>query len=304
MDRPRSPCSCEPDSHEIASFLLDAYENDQALYELLIKYTTGALIAEVILDFRHPSNMRDLKGVQIFLDTPFLMSLFDFGSKLSTKYAEMLYQQLQKSGATLATFRHSIEEFRDNADAVLTAKKEGWAYGETASRLVDPSFKIYATTFLPMLEQKIREKGIEIAALPSANVYRFFTTDEEKDLATRINFHHSLQARERDAQSIANIMRLRNGKTVGFSNIQACGTLFLTKNGTLVSITEKALLDSNRLHIREVPPCLTDRYFAGLLWVMCGGERDGLPEHRLLSNCARAVNSGIGVIAKMHEVLI
>lgn len=36
---------------------------------------------------------------------------------------------------------------------------------------------------------------------------------------------------------------------------------------------------------------------------MFGGEKGGLPEHRLLSNCARAVHSGVGVISKMHEIL-
>lgn len=287
----------------VASFLLNAYENNPALYQLLIKITTGALIAEVILDFRHPTSLTDLKGVQIFLDTPFLMSLFDLGSKLGTSYAEKLYQQLKQVGANLATFRHSIDEFRDNMKAVLEAKKEGRAWGETAIRLTDPNFKIYATTLLPVLEERIRQKDIEIAADPSANLYRYFPIEEEQELVGRITFHGSIQARERDAHSIACVMRMRNGKTVSFSNFQTCNSVFLTKNGSLVKIAENLLRELSKLHEGDVPPCITDRYFAGLLWIMFGGEKGGLPEHRLLANCARAVQAGDNVITKMHDIL-
>ena len=288
----------------VASFLLNAHENDPALYQLLIKITTGALIAEVILDFRHPTSLTDLKGITILLDTPFLMSLFDLGSKLGTSYAEKLYQQLKQVGANLATFRHSIDEFRDNMKAVLEAKKEGRAWGETAIRLTDPNFKLYATTLLPVLGDRIRQKGIEIAGDPSANLYRHFPVEEEQELIGRITFHNSIQARERDAHSIACVMRIRNGKSVSFSNFQSCDSIFLTKNGKLVKITEDLLHELSKLHEGDVPPCITDRYFAGLLWIMFGGEKGGLPEHRLLANCARAVQAGDNVISKMHEILV
>lgn len=287
----------------VASFLLNAHANKPDLFELLVKITTGALIAEVILDFRHPYGLKNLNGLQIFLDTPFLMSLFDLGSKLGTSYAAKLYKQLQEVGANLTVFRHTIDEFKDNLKAVLTAKSEGRAFGETASRLTDPIFKVYATTLLPILEHEISKKGIVIAVEPNANLYRFFTLEEEKELASRFTFHSSYQARERDAHSIACVMRFRSGVEVTFSDFQSCRSIFLTKNGGLVSITERQLRELGKLHERDVPPCITDRYFAGLLWIMYGGEKDGLPEHRLLANCARAVQASANVISKMHDIL-
>ncbi len=156
---------------------------------------------------------------------------------------------------------------------------------------------------MPILEHEISKKGIAIAVEPNANLYRYFTVEEEKELASRITFHSSYQARERDAHSIACVMRYRSGIEVTFSDFQSCKSIFLTKNGSLVSITESQLRGLGKLHESDVPPCITDRYFAGLLWIMYGGEKDGLPEHRLLANCARAVQAGGNVIARMHDIL-
>lgn len=287
----------------VASFLLDAKANNPDLYDLLIKITTGALVAEVILDFRNPVGLDNLNGIQIILDAPFLMLLFDLGSRVGKVYADKLFEQLKAKGATLSVFQHSLDEFRDNLNAVLNAKERGQAFGETAGRLTDPNFKMYATTLLPVLADRVKERGVSLIIPPPAPSYIYFTEDELTDLMGRINFHSSPVARERDARSIAYVMRLRGGRRVTYKEVKNCGSIFLTRNSGLVSITEKQLHKSGRLAQRDVPPCITDRYFAGLLWVMFGGARDGLPEYRLLANCARAVQSREDVIEKMHDIL-
>ena len=58
------------------------------------------------------------------------------------------------------------------------------------------------------------------------------------------------------------------------------------------------MLDSN-----EVPPALTDRYLAGLLWVLFGGKAGDLAPTLLLANCAAALEPRNDVIGKMHRFL-
>jgi hypothetical protein len=287
----------------VASFILHAKETNQQLYELIVKTATGVIVSEVILNFRNPQGINTLQGLTVILDTPFLMSMLDLSSEVRHGYAKRLAAQLSEKGAVLATFRHCIEEFRDNLKAVLTNYERGEAYGETAARLRQLQFRLYAGTLSTSIETRLKELGVVIISDPNAPLHRHFPQADEETLRTKITFHENWLARDRDAHSITDIIRLRAGKAVDFDSFSKCGYIFLTENAKLVRLASDYLVAANVYHERDVPPCLTDRYFAGLLWIMFGGESNLLTEARLIANCVRAVQPRRDVIAKMHRIL-
>jgi hypothetical protein len=287
----------------VASFLLDAKTSHQELYDLIIKTATGVLVSEVILNFRDPTNIKDLAGITVLLDAPFLMALLDLALPVRHTYASRLLAQLKEKGATVATFRHSIEEFRDSLKSVLANYEKGQAYGETASRLRNTQFRIYAGTLVTAIEPRLRDIGIEVQADPIAPQYRHFTDESADALRGRIGFHENALARDRDVKSIANVVRLRTGISVDFDQIRSCRYVFLSENDKLARLATKHLVTANIYREGQVPPCLTDRYFAGLLWIMYGGSSSNLTESRFLANCARAVTPSPDLIGKMHKIL-
>lgn len=287
----------------VASFFLHAKETNQQLYELLVKTATGVIVSEVILNFRNPQGVKTLQGLTVVLDTPFLMSMLDLSSEVRHEYAIRLAAQLSEKGATLATFKHCIEEFRDNLKAVLANFERGEAYGETAARLRQLQFRLYASTLSTSIETRLKELGVVIISEPNAPLHRHFPQTDEETLRSKITFHENWLARDRDAHSITDIIRLRAGKAVDFDSFSKCEYVFLTENAKLVKLATDYLVGANVYHERDVPPCLTDRYFAGLLWIMFGGENNVLTESRLIANCVRAVQPRRDVIAKMHRIL-
>lgn len=229
--------------------------------------------------------------------------MLDLSSEARHEYAIKLSTQLTQKGAKLATFTNCVEEFRDNLKAVLGNFERGEAFGETAARLRQLQFRLYASTLGTSLEQRLREVGVSVITDPNAPLHRHFPQAEEETLRTKITFHENWLARDRDAHSITNIIRLRSGRAFDFDQFSKCDYIFLSENAKLVKLATDYLINSNVYHERDVPPCLTDRYFAGLLWIMFGGESNTLAEARLIANCARAIQPRRDVIAKMHRIL-
>lgn len=287
----------------VASFFLDTKNRNPPLFEMLLRTAAGVVVSEVVLNFRNPHNLLSLNGLVVILDTPFLMSMLDLASEVRHEYSKRLATQLIEKGAVLATFRHCVDEFRDNLKAVLSNFERGEAYGETAGRLRQLQFRTYAATLTTSIEPRLRELGVQVVSEPTAPMYRHFPDTDVDELRRKITFHERWLARDRDAHSITNVIRLRSGKYVDFDHLGNAGYVFLSENAKLVNLATGHLVASKIYNERDVPPCLTDRYFAGLLWIMFGGENNSLTEFRLLANCVRAIQPRRDVIAKMNKIL-
>ena len=87
------------------------------------------------------------------------------------------------------------------------------------------------------------------------------------------------------------------------SGIGASDYLFITENTSVVKRAIKFLRERGLFFDGEVPPAITDRYLAGLLWVMYGGKAEDLTPKLLLANCAAALEPKNHLVAKMHRFL-
>lgn len=288
-----------------AAFILDTYHKDKSLYDLIVRLATGALVAEVVLNFQNPDAKVSLQGLTLILDTPFLMAALNVSGEEMYQVASSICDQLRENGAQLAVFDHSVEELKGNLKAVISAAEVGEGYGPTARRLPSPVFRAYASAIMQSPEARFKQDSIRIIPSPkSSTAYQFFTQEDQDEFEHSLGYGQTRKLRrERDAASIAVVMRLRMNKKARMSRFQTAGYLFLTSNPLLVERSQEFLRTRKLYADGDVPPAITDRNLAGLLWVLYGGKSIELPQHVLLANCAKAVEPRSDVIQQMHRFL-
>jgi hypothetical protein len=287
-----------------AAFVLDTFHKDKPLYELIVRVATGALISEVILNFQDPGDHVSLSGLTVILDTPFLMSAVDLSSEESYVLASAMCEQLREHGAKLAVFSHSVDELKDNLAAVVGYVSAGGGFGATARRLRNATFHAYATAILQAPEPRLRQSEIAVIKPPASDAsHQYFTGEDEQRLIGRLGYYENRVAQERDAASIAAVVRMRRNIRAKMGHFPRALYVFLTGNPWLAERSRTFMTAASIYAEDEVPPAFVDRYLAGLLWVLYGGKAGELPQHVLLANCAAVVEPRSDVIRQMHTFL-
>jgi len=289
----------------VAAFVNHVADTDKPTLELLVKVAEGALGAELVFDLQAPNVKSDLSKVTVILDTPIILSLLDLSDHQQHTYALELTSRITETKASMAVFSHSIKE----AEGVLFAVRKGimahgQAYGPTAYRLSDSAYRTYFETMIGAVETRLAERGIP--TLGSTQRYQYFTGDEEEELAQSLRFHllEKRIARERDASSVAETMRLRAGAHVPLEKIESCRYLFVTSNAVLQNQARGYLIRKAKIDRSEFSPIVTDRYLLGLIWLVFGGSSiDQLSTAKLLANCSAALRVRPDVISKTKMFL-
>jgi hypothetical protein len=288
-----------------ASFIVDIYQRDRPLYELVARITAGALVSEVVLNFQNPEANVSLNQLRVILDAPFLMDVLDLAGQDASRVAATVCEQLRANGAQLAVFRHSVEEMKENLGAVIGAVEAGEGHGPTARRLADRSFRAYASSIRQSPNARLDQEKIKVIDAPhNTRVFQWFTQEDQEQLYRSLGYYHNRKAQERDAASVAGVIRLREGLRVRMGKFQTCRTLFVTSNPWVADRSRRVLGKTRVYDESDVPPALTDRYLAGLLWVLYGGKAGELPGQVLLANCAAAIEPKADLIKRMHKFLV
>jgi len=287
-----------------AGFIVGLYREDRPLYEQVIKIATGALLSEVILNVQDPGKTASLLTLKLVLDAPFLMSLLNLSSEDSFFYSKELYNLLSEKGAVFEVFRHSVDEIISNLKGVRAGHQAGVGYGPTARRLRDATFAKYLDSTLGSIEDVIKRNKIRIIDVPdSVAAFQYFTDADEKDFYRSLGSFQNSLAQNRDAKSIAGTVRLRRGQTARMSHVYQAQYIFVSENQFVVDCARSFSLKKQIIKEGEVPPAVTDRYLAGLAWVLFGGKADEITQYQLLANCTAALEVRSDVQEKMLSFL-
>src|SRR5207249_3956402 len=144
----------------------------------------------------------------------------------------------------------------------------------------------FETMFGAVERRLVEEHGFRILEPTKQATFAHFTKDDEEALTRQLHFHllDKRLARERDASSVAETLRLRGGAHVPVERIDACKVVFLTSNGTLQGQSRDFLVKRKLITREEFSPIITDRFFCGLAWLLYGGKSgDALPTAKLLA---------------------
>ncbi|WP_155888346.1 hypothetical protein [Cupriavidus sp. WS] len=270
-------------------FVKNLKESNQPTFDLLGRLASSALLSEVVLNYRTPDKPGDFKGVTFVLDCPLLMDLLDLDSIDRHLATTDLINGLKGAGATLKAFEHSVDEVRDNIKAALAAYKQRNGHGNIGLRMRQSAeFVARAEAIQIEVTRFVKDLGVTIAKAPSGKVTeQYFSVAAENNLYSAIGPYGNDLAQERDAASVAAVMRLRSGKTASRSDFGAARYYFLTRNPKLAVLSEDSLIAQHVQTRDDMPPCMTDRTLAALLWLVRGNsDAPAISQALLLANCA------------------
>lgn len=277
----------------VASYVIGLQVTGGDRLALLAKVADGALAAELVLDLRAPHSVPRLTNTTVVIDTPLILSLLDLSSSQDKEDAKRLLSSVTEAGAKIAAFHHSIEEAEGVLVATNNARGFGEAYGPAIARLSNSRYRAYYESMTGKIASTWQQKHhFEIVQETATHFYKNFSGDDEEALTAHLRFSLAdrLLTRERDAKSVAETIRRLGGIRISINNIASCRMIFVTPNGTLARRTSSFLREKKFLQKGDFSPIVTNRYLAGLCWLISGGESTQSPTTaRLLSNCAAAL---------------
>lgn len=291
-----------------AEYALDIAEKDPDSFELLGRLVGGAIIAEVVLTLQSPSQEESLAGITIILDGPLVLDYLDLSTPELRDYAFDLFTMLRDARMNLAVFAHTVEEMKGTISGPLDAVAHGRPpFGPLGRRIShDPAHQTYARTLLDDLEGKLLETSIDVLdadQFRSEKYLELCTQEIEEALRNALgDLHFRLEPRERDAASLASVVRLRgSGRTRNFAEATV---LFITRNSHLAKRGNDLLVRKGLLRKEDFPPALSDRQIAGLLWFAVGGNVGEMSLKKLVANCATVLDPRGDVVSKIRQYLL
>lgn len=287
-----------------AGFIMSMFQNELAIYDLILRIATGAMVAEAVLNIQSPGSSANLNQLKVILDSPLVMRLLDLDEPSARDYARTLCEQLVAHGATLQVFRHSVDEMREAIDATVESWERSQGKGVLARRLGGRTYRQYVSSLRNDIEGELRRQNISTVSVPSTkDSYAFFSGDDEEAIFSELGHYDNALARERDAASIAAVMRLRRGRRVSMSQVHFSQYIFITSNPRVAGAAQDYTVRLKLLSESEVSPAFTDRYMASLLFVMFGGQGKEITHYQLLANCTAALEPQSEIIVSMHRFL-
>ncbi|AEA67075.1 Hypothetical protein; putative membrane protein [Pseudomonas brassicacearum subsp. brassicacearum NFM421] len=283
-----------------ASYILHTSVNNQSVFKQLINIASGAILAEYILNLREPNSLITLSALRLYLDGPLAMSYLDLNEEKTSQYTLMLIESLRAKGASLYIFKEHVDEVRDNLRAALNQDGSG-TRRPTYRRMQGPTFRTYAQGILSDLEGVLRRHQITIISTPKNPSY---FNDELMESLTQALGQYAYHARERDAHAVGGVLRLRAGKINSRSYFHECQHIFITENKRVASTSFDFAIHNIGYKENYVPPAVTDRYLAGLMFVLYGGKTaKELTHKKLLANCASALEPNHALLSKVTTFL-
>jgi hypothetical protein len=274
----------------VNSFVVDVSESNPDAFEFLVTLVKGSMLADVLyLPGTFEGAQRKFDKTKFYLDTSFVLRAIGFATREASEPAKELLGLLEKQCVRLRMFEHSRDELLAildyNARALTPGsqlplsppaeflRSEGW----TASDVED---------FIAKVPIKLSALGIEVVSKPG---YKKRLGIDETGLEQALKDalpEQREEARRRDIDSLAAIMRLRRGgSTHGLEN---CGAVLVTTNGALVRTASAFFRTSgNRA---GVSPVIHAHELTWIAWLKLPTAAPDLPRMQVIADSFAALN--------------
>lgn len=296
-----------------SQFLLDLKENSPTSFELVSSVAFANMAAEAIACFREPpSDLSPLDTLTVILDSPLLLDMLG----VNTEYAEYgteLLETIRASGAKAVVLDHCVVEAEVAISARLAALRSG--INDFSTR-IGVSAKV---DLLNALSNKVGDRafnrlGIEVKRDPEVSLHRYSQVavgNIEAEMNERMKNWRNIEAKEHDRKSVWSMLSIRDSNQP-CPKICDSKWIFLTRNSALVNIGNNAWatwLSVTTKHSASyvenwAPISMSDKQFAGYVWLRTGGGKSSIPLTRLLANCSAAVRPRADIKAKAYNLVI
>lgn len=297
----------------VSEFLLILRDKEPSDFEKVSDIAFANMAAEALACFNEPeSSSPELSSLTVYLDSPLLLDILGVNTEYAA-YGKELLALIHESGARPAILDHCIAEAESTIYAQLMHLRSG---------INSVSYNWGTTTqpdLLSALSNHVADRandqfGIEVQkdpviALHKAHQSAVGTIDEE--MTRRMQGWKSSEGRDYDKQSIWAMLRLRDTSMI-YRRICDAKSIFLTRNAIVVSIANNSWnvwLNETTRHSRSLighsaPVAMSDKQFAGYLWVRTGGTAASMSRARLLAHCSSAVRPRADVKARAYNLVL
>lgn len=297
----------------VSQFLLDLRENNPHGFERVSNVAFANMAAEAIACFREPTGEnKPLDSLTVYLDSPLLLDMLGVNAEYED-YGRELLEAIHESGAKPAVLDHCIVEAETAVKARLDFLRSGInqvasGWGTTA-----------APTALAALTGRVAERAeqrlrISVQRDPEVNLHRKAQTtvgDIESHMNSRMQAWRNEEAKAHDRKSVWAMISLRDTVEV-CPRLCDAKTLLLTRNTALVGIANESWrlwLKGATSHApakieRWAPVAVSDKQFAGYLWLRKGGGDGKISRARLLAHCSAAVRPRPDIKARAYNLML
>lgn len=297
----------------VSQFLLDLKDNNPPGFERVSNIAFANMAAEAIACFREPpvaeSSISDLT---VYLDSPLLLDMLGVNAEY-TDYGLELLEAIKASGATPAIFDHCIAEAESAIHAQLGYLRSG------VNRLSSHWGTSAKPDLLGALANNVGARASQRLAIavhpdPVINLHRISQPtvgDIETSMTARMQNWRNAEAKEYDRKSVWAMLSIRDGLEPS-KRICESKWILLTRNTALVGIANDAWntwITKTKKYGKSVaaswmPIAMSDKQFAGYLWVRSGGGDGSISKARLLAHCSAAVRPRADVKARVYNLVL
>ena len=274
------------DRYVLASYVNSVLDNESPHFEYLRLVAEGNIFAGAIFladTSAHPD--RKFRNTRIFFDTQFLLlALGHAGPSLQVPNTELL-TLLQRSGAKLGCFVHTLDEMQSGLTAIarhLSGRSGSKGYGPVYDhyRCIGAS-ESDVLLRVNRLDQDLEDFNIQIRNMPKLQAEHMISEKRlEETIANHLTYSNP-SALTRDIKSIEGVIQLRGDSAPRF--LETCGALFVTTNRPLVWAVQK--FTESALPEQRITVAITDVEVTNIVWLKQPSAAPDLPQRRLIATC-------------------
>lgn len=302
----------------INSFIKMVYEVDDQLFQCIVNFSMGHLVANSILYKELDRYRGKLKGVCFYFDTRIIFRLLGYEGNERQEIYHEFFKTLSNEGAKFFLFRHTYEEIES-----IMYESLNWVNNPK----YDPARANSVTRFF--VENSLDELDVQrrvnrltadleaneilsknIIEAPEKTTKTCFNIDEAKLHDFIINTYKksvpSFNEAEKeytiqkDIDSIAAIYKLRETNRPRI--IKNAGHIFLTTNGAL-AFSAKRYEKEETGDSYYLPACLTDIFIGTILWLQSPAKLLNVNIRKIVAQCYAALQPDARVLKQfLHKI--
>jgi hypothetical protein len=280
----------------VAQFLVDLRDRQPQLFDRVSDIAFASMAAEALACFSEPAaDKKDLKGLEMFLDSPLLLDVLGVNVDYAA-YGTELLSMITASGAQPCVFDDCVVE----AESVVAGQLAAIRSGNARANHFGSSAKPHVLSALKgNVGGRAAAAGIAVKQDPQLDLMRRSKTsvgDIQSELTRRMAHWPSEEARQHDERSVWYMLRIRDANTP-CTRICDSKSIFVTRNTSLARAANDAwrrwlvgaAKHSSNTAERWAPAALSDKQLAGYLWLRNGQGNGQMSRARLLAHCSAAI---------------
>ncbi len=282
----------------ISAFAISIHESDPVLFRFLLDVSIGHALAGAILYSGTNSFIGKFCNLNIYIDTPLILSLIGYNGNFKQKAFVELLDTLREENANLFILDTTrievnsiLEDCRiwldkgnydiDKASKVLRyCHKNGITASDVEAQILrlDTTLERYNinSTSVPNhndnKEYQIDEVGLKQTII---NTYKNITNDYYLDYSK----HSTI---DRDVSVLSGIYRFRKGHKP--KTLKECKDIFITSN-TALAFASRVFETKENGQYFTIPTCLTDVFIGTIIWLQSPQKVENLNEKKFIADC-------------------